>query len=718
MTGRATRLQLAADELELVKASRSWKLTRPLRAAMRLLRGDASGGHDLSAPPQADMTTAVSATATDHAAPETAVAALPRAILSTSTMPLPTCAEQLADMDDVYVWGVIDWHFRTQRPQHLAQELARAGRRVFYISNNLVDRDHPGFRVEALDDSGRLFQVNLFAAGRPVIYHGAPDAATADNLRESLACLLAWARSRSTVSLIQHPFWAQTAPLLPCNRVVYDCMDHHAGFENNSTCVLELEHALMRQADLLVLSSEWLEHEYASFNDRRVIVRNAGEYSHFSPRPERVFADEHGRKVIGYYGAIAEWFDVELVRAVATAHPDCLVLLIGRDTTGAQAQLADCPNVHFTGEVGYAELPFYLHGFDVCLLPFQVIPLTLATNPVKLYEYLGAGKTVVSVDLPEIHQFGDLVTIAATRDAFVQAVGGALRAPSPDALVERRRAFAAEQTWGHRATSLLQAIDAISDPRVSVVVVTYNNLEYTQACLSSLERHSAYPAMEIIVVDNASGDGTQAFLQDWVLQGSNRKIILSPVNTGFAAGNNLGLMAAEGEYLVMLNNDTYVTPGWVRTLIGHLRRDPGIGLVGPVTNNIGNEAKIEIGYHDMPGMIVAAGDYTRRHPGGEITMRTVAFFCVAMHRDTFEAIGPLDEAFGTGFFEDDDYCRRAEANGLRAVCAEDVFVHHHLSASFNKLKQEHRKELFERNKAIYEAKWGAWVPHGYRKSRA
>jgi GT2 family glycosyltransferase len=150
-------------------------------------------------------------------------------------------------------------------------------------------------------------------------------------------------------------------------------------------------------------------------------------------------------------------------------------------------------------------------------------------------------------------------------------------------------------------------------------------------------------------------------------------------------------------------------------MVNHLKRDPGIGILGPVTNNIGNEAKIDIDYADMGAMKQAAAAWTRRHAGVLFDLRTVAFFCVAMPRSTWERVGPLDEAFGIGFFEDDDYCRRVEAAGLRVACADDVFVHHHLSASFDALKAERKRELFERNKAIYEAKWGAWEPHAYRR---
>jgi GT2 family glycosyltransferase len=242
----------------------------------------------------------------------------------------------------------------------------------------------------------------------------------------------------------------------------------------------------------------------------------------------------------------------------------------------------------------------------------------------------------------------------------------------------------------------------------------YLNLAFTQACLRSLDIYSDYANLETIVVDNASSDETAAYLGEWVKAGSQRKIILNTENRGFAAANNQGLAVASGEYLVLLNNDTYVTPGWIATLLAHLQRSTTLGLVGPVTNNIGNEARIDIHYATMEEMVEAAANYTFRHAGQQTPLRTAAFFCVMLRRAVYEQVGPLDEAFGLGFFEDDDYCRRVERAGWDIACAEDVFIHHHLSASFNQLKQDTRQELFVKNKALYESKWGAWVPHKYR----
>lgn len=719
---RIAVLEQVKAELEQVKASRSWRWTRPLRFALRTLRHRGFSPEDrrklgwhpaTAAIVSSGMPVAAAVDGTGAASVVSPTEVLPGKHGGLSEIRL---AAQAPRQRDFFLWAVIDWHFRIQRPQHLARELAAAGQRVFYISNSFVDRAEPGFSVEALDGAGRLFQIQLHLAGSPAIYHAAPNEAQREQLRTSVGLLLAWTHSHACASLVQHPYWLETARVLPNHRLVYDCMDHHGGFADNTQEVLAREHELMRDADLLVVTSDWLQAETAQYNPHSLMVRNACQYEHFCERPAEVFHDAHGRRVIGYYGAIAEWFDLDLLEKVAQNHPDCLVLLVGADTTGARQRLQHLENVAFTGEVAYAKLPYYLHGFDVCLLPFQVIPLTLATNPVKVYEYLSAGKDVVSIDLPEIRQFGDLVRTGGDHAGFLAALDAALHAPADARLEARRREFAAEQTWAHRVRDLVQGIDNLPLPKVSVVVVTYNNLDLTKVCLDSLDRYSDYPNLELIVVDNASADETPAYLRAWAQAGDDRHIILNRDNRGFAAGNNQGLAIATGDYLVMLNNDTHVTPGWVATLVGHLHRTPSLGMLGPVTNNIGNEARIDIRYADMEQMLQASGDYTARHAGQLTPLHTAAFFCVMLPRHVYAKVGELDEAFGIGMFEDDDYCRRVQQAGWSIACADDVFIHHHLSASFNQIKQEKRQAMFEQNKAIYEAKWGAWVPHTYRRA--
>ena len=722
-----TAQQAAQQVLDSMRNTRSWRVTAPLRFGARLwrygllsedrqkvLRGLRKVYHRLPLPQAAKRAMVSSYRKTVGSS----YVAVRKQVLASVPFDLPTVqpAPQAGHAPDYIVWGVIDWHFRHQRPQQLAQALALSGRRVFYVSVNLIDDARPGFQQEQLDTEGRLFQIRLHAEGAPAIYTSAPQHNTVTQLRNGLGAVLEWANSRSMVSLVEHPFWYEVAAVLPNSRVVYDCMDHHEGFGTTSDAMLLLERDLMRNADLTITTSGWLDQIVAEHAPHRALVRNAGEFAHFAPRPATVYAEPQGRRIIGYYGAIAEWFDLDLIEAIAQHFSDCCVLLIGADTVDAKGRLAHLSNVVMTGEMPYARLPAYLHAFDVCLLPFKVIPLTLATNPVKVYEYLSAGKPVVSVDLPEMTQFQDLVSVASDTDGFLAAIAEVLADGENVPAIAQRQAFGQEQTWTHRARALMQhAESGARDPLVSVVVVTYNNLDFTRACLASLEQHTQYEPMEIIVVDNASSDGSPAFLNEWVAGAANRKLILNDDNRGFAAANNQGLALAGGDYLVLLNNDTYVTPGWVRTLFKHLQRDPSLGLIGPVTNNIGNQAKIHISYDSMDEMLVQAGRYTRSHIGQLLPLPTAAFFCVMFSRDVYQRVGDLDEAFGRGFFEDDDYCRRVEQLGLRIACAEDVFIHHHLSASFNKVRNSERQKLFEDNKATYEAKWGPWVPHQHER---
>lgn len=625
-------------------------------------------------------------------------------------------ADVVNNLEDVFIWGVIDWHFRIQRPQHLARELAATGRRVFYFSVVFVEAAEPGFAVEKLDIEGRLFQVVLHLHKMSSIYSAPPGRDEILQMEEGLSLFLEWCACQSVINLVQHAFWLDVATKVINSRLIYDCMDHHDGFGGVSPEMIMQERRLAERAELVIVASQWLDQVMEGINPSRVIIRNACQYNHFYHVPEQIYKDGDCRKIIGYYGAIAEWFDVELVAVIAQRYAECLVLLVGADTAGVQSVLSHYQNVQFTGEVPYVTLPYYLYAFDVSILPFKVIPLTLATNPVKLYEYLSAGKTVVAVDLPEMHQFGNLVRVAVNQAEFVNEIGNALsQIPSADE-VERRRNFAANQTWTHRAQQIVQTIREVPEPKVSVVVVTFNNLDFTKLCLRSLEKNSNYSQLEIIVVDNASSDGTQEILKKWVNDAPDRQLILNLNNKGFAAANNQGLALATGEYLVLLNNDTVVTPGWIRTFLNHLRRDASIGIIGPVTNNIGNEALIKIQYNSMEEMQIEAARYTRSHLGKILPIHTLAFFCVMFPRCVYEMVGPLDEAFGLGYFEDDDYCRRIQKLGLRVICAEDVFVHHHLSATFSKLGEVERRILFERNKALYEAKWGTWIPHDYRSA--
>ena len=626
--------------------------------------------------------------------------------------PMPDFGQPSVQHHDILVCPVIDWHFRFQRPQHLAKLLAERGHRVFYLSTTFGNAAVPGFRVLE-SPAPNVFLVQLCIPGRqPVIYEDLLPDSTRRRMVAAVDQLTAAGGLSNLVALVNLPFWRPLAEALPGALVVYDCMDHHAGFSSNSPAMLQEEERLLKSADLVITTSARLS-GIVGQSAANVLIRNAAEIERFSKVPERL-AYPSERSVAGYLGAIADWFDMDLVIAAAERFQDWDFVLVGDTAFCDLSKAKKISNIKLIGEVPYAEAANWVHSFNVALIPFQLTELTLCTSPVKVYEYLAAGKPVVATALPELQLMGDWVQVAENADQFTQHLGTAMMESDDRQRAAQRAEWVRQHDWKARVDQLEKAIET-AFPKVSVIVLTYNNLSFTQACLHSLEANTHYPDWELVLVDNGSTDGTKDFLGGYAANNPRAKLVQNDENLGFAAGNNRGLEAADGEMLVILNNDTYVTPGWLLDLTRHLRRDPQLGLVGPVTNNIGNEAKIDIQYADMQEMQNAARAYTSSRAGERLDLPVIAFFCAAMPRTVYETVGGLEERFGLGFFEDDDYCQRVRKAGFQVAVAEDVFIHHHLSASFEQMDEGSRQALFERNKAIYEEKWGPWKPHQYRE---
>lgn len=242
--------------------------------------------------------------------------------------------------------------------------------------------------------------------------------------------------------------------------------------------------------------------------------------------------------------------------------------------------------------------------------------------------------------------------------------------------------------------------------RTSVIVVTYNGLEETTVpCLESVLGQAREAEIELVVVDNHSSDGTPEYLRGLAARDPRVRCVLNATNRGFAGGNNDGLRAATGDFIVLLNSDTIVAGGWLEGLLDPLEADPSVGLAGPVSNAVGNEQKIFC-RGLAPHEILEEGRLWAAMSGGDrFDTERLGFFCVATRRDVVDRVGPMDEGFGTGFFEDDDYCLRVRDAGYRLVCREDVFVYHRGSASYEKLP-ENVKSLLTRNRRLLETKIG------------
>jgi glycosyltransferase involved in cell wall biosynthesis len=376
-----------------------------------------------------------------------------------------------SDRLDVLYFGAVDWSYTWQRPQQIASRLAAHGR-VVYV-------DPVGLRRARLSDASRLVRrlrardVGLAAppAGLSVISGHA--ATLASGLRapsEWTARLMVAAVRRALVEArIESPvIWAGTPSpavvaaldLLPHRLLVYDCLDAVTAFRPGQLEVEAAEAALARRADVVLATSSELEARLRRGNARPVLVPNAADYDHFS-RPvsaDQVPAEIRAlpRPIAGYVGEVGAWFDTGLVRRLALRHPDWSIVLVGPASSEARDALPD-PNIHFLGRRPYSELPLYLAGFDCCLIPFRATPLTAAVSPVKLYEYLAAGRPVVSTPLPSVLPFAREVFVGADR-RFLEAADEAVASTHDDRAAEARRRRARENTWDDRLDAIRAAL--------------------------------------------------------------------------------------------------------------------------------------------------------------------------------------------------------------------------------------------------------------------
>ena len=577
--------------------------------------------------------------------------------------------------------------------------------------------------AHALGIAERVFEVQIPGPGHLNIYRDEINKRLLNDLINAMDLFRRRNMIEEAVCVVQLPFWTPLAIAAQQRwgwKIVYDCMDEHAGFTTNNATMLQHEETLVAQSDLVVTTSRKLYDKLAPVSKRTLALPNATDFDHFSqPGPLHPLSKLEG-PIIGYYGAISDWFDVEMVRTAAEARPDWQFALVG-DTFGADvSSLKRLANVSLPGEQPYAAIPSYLHQFDVAVIPFLLTPLTESTNPVKFYEYLSAGKPVVAVELRELEPYKDYFYPVRSPKEFITQIETALREDTPEK-IQARMDFARQHTWLDRYKALSAGIGQLYG-KTAIIIVSFKNREYLWLCLEHLWAKTLYPNYEVIVVDNGCDPEIIKYLQESAAKNPQLKVILNGENLGFARANNIGIeTASDAEYIVLLNDDTIVTRHWLTKLLRHLQNEP-IGLIGPVTNNTGNEGRIDVDYQiveykDVEAMEEFAQARAREHAGRSFDIPMLAMYCVAMRKSILDEIGLLDEQFGVGMFEDDDFSLRVRQAGYRIVCAEDVFVHHWGRASFDQIDKTAYYQLFDENRAKFEAKWQLkWSPHKPRRA--
>jgi protoporphyrinogen oxidase/glycosyltransferase involved in cell wall biosynthesis len=359
-------------------------------------------------------------------------------------------------MPTLIVFCHLRWDFVFQRPQHLMTRLAEHYQ-ILFVEEPVHTEGQAHLKKTAVAPNITVCQPHtaIHAPG----FH--------DDQIPTLQTLLT-----DLVPDGEQPVvWFYTPMALPLlqglhpSLVVYDCMDELAAFKNAPKQLLQRETALLNIADLVFTGGPSL---YESKRERHANAHcfpSSVDATHFRQALDRALSHPDQESIahprLGFYGVIDERFDTGLVQAMAEAHPEWQIVLVGPVVKIDQAALPQAPNIHYMGQRTYAELPKFLAGWDVCLLPFALNDSTKFISPTKVLEYMAAELPSVSTPITDVKvPYGDIVAIADTPERFIAACERMLAASAEEkvAMAARMREIVAGTSWDKTASSMHELI--------------------------------------------------------------------------------------------------------------------------------------------------------------------------------------------------------------------------------------------------------------------
>lgn len=333
----------------------------------------------------------------------------------------------------------LDWNVQLfQRPQQIALALAKKGALVFYIQSRYNRGQQP---FQLVCDGLYISNVHVDTFRR---------------LSNPLIYLLTW--NSIYAARFNHP------------RIIYDYVDDINAFYGDHKKIARGHQYLLQNASYVLATAQKLVDEVHLQRPDVIFSPNGVVYEHFSRAARREYSSPpsdmleiltKSKPVIGYYGALARWFDYNLLKGVAALRPEYQFILIGPDYDGTLklSGILNIKNIHWLGVKPYEELPHYLQYFDVATIPFIINEVTHATSPLKLFEYMAGEKPIVITPMFESMRYPG-VLVAEDRDKFAEKIDLALQMRKDQNYLSLLRQTALENTWERRAEEILSVIDS------------------------------------------------------------------------------------------------------------------------------------------------------------------------------------------------------------------------------------------------------------------
>ena len=626
----------------------------------------------------------------------------------------------IKDKSVIIGFSMIDYFFRVQRSQHLLRLCSENGYTVFYLKTKISKKTKD---IDIKEIYPNLYEISLWCeSDRPISVYSTD--LTSDEINSLIECInyikLEY-NFRHFISYIANPFWLQVIKHINNTSIIFDCLDYTKGFNTHSEMIIKLEEEIIEK-EYIIYTSPILKELTNCKHNNFSFIRNGCDFKYFN----KIINNknyEKTRKIVGYYGAISDWWDVDLLEQVIIYFPDVDFHFIGNvycnnlSHTKKINELNLFPNVTFLGEIPYDKLDIYISKFDIGIIPFIINDLIKCTNPVKLYEMFSFGIPVVLTELPDVLtlEINNLCYISKNIDKFIENIKSALSEEKLNNIVINERIeYAKQNCWENRFELFNQVINTIV-PKISIILLCWNNWLITKNCIESVLQNSNYLFYELIIINNGSTDETYNQLNTLYNNTQNIRIIHNDNNYGFAIGMNIGTLYASYDYIILLNNDTILGKDWLYPLVKPLiLNDYGIG--SPITNNCGNEVKQFIYFTGIDDLFNKSQALQKKNMFKVEQINRIPFFCPVLRKKDFFAIGMLDINYKFGGWEDDDIIHKLKIynNNKQNYYTYGSFVYHIESLSMKQITTNIKWTHNNNNQQYFEKKWGiTWIPPIY-----